>query len=134
MIYCSFGAESTGSIASMLSLITKVMDYFSIPVSVEEKELTGIPVNFELSQNYPNPFNPSTNIKYSIAGKGLVSIKVYDVLGNEIATLVNEQKAPGYYEVQFDTKSARVGLSSGVYFYRLITDDFVTTKKMILLK
>lgn len=134
MIYCSFGAESTGSFASMLSLITKVMDYFSIPVLVEEKELTGIPVNFELSQNYPNPFNPSTNIKYSIAGKGLVSIKVYDVLGNEIATLVNEQKTPGYYEVQFDTKSARIGLSSGVYFYRLITDDFVTTKKMILLK
>jgi hypothetical protein len=94
--------------------------------------------NFSLEQNYPNPFNPTTKIKYTIPNviasetkqSHLVTIKVYDILGNEIATLVNEEKPAGEYEVEFDGS----GLPSGIYFYRLQAASFVKTHKMILLK
>jgi len=95
---------------------------------------------FILSQNYPNPFNPSTMIKYSIPELSYVTIKVYDVLGNEIATLVNEEKSIGSYEVEFNISSlqgsvsAKGGYASGVYFYQLKAGDYVETKKMLLLK
>ena len=85
---------------------------------------------FELYQNYPNPFNPTTIIKFQISDFGFVNLKVYDILGNEISTLVNEEKSPGSYKISFDGSD----LPSGVYFYQLITSDFVQTKKMILLK
>jgi hypothetical protein len=98
---------------------------------------TGLPVSFSLSQNYPNPFNPFTIIKYTIAGAGgsglgakKTSLVVYDVLGRQVATLVNEEKAPGSYEVRFDGST----LASGVYFYRMQAGDFVDTKKFVLLK
>ena len=83
-----------------------------------------------LHQNYPNPFNPSTSIQYAVSNRQFVSLKVYDVLGNEIATLVNEEKPAGSYEVEFDG----IGLPSGVYFYRLTAGKFADTKKLILLK
>jgi len=86
--------------------------------------------NFNLGQNYPNPFNPSTQIRYSVVKDGLVSLKVYDVLGREIATLVNEQQQPGSYEIKWDASD----ISSGIYFYQFKTKDYVDTKKMILLK
>src|SRR5690606_35085199 len=70
--------------------------------------------SFSLSQNYPNPFNPITTIKYSVGSRQLATIKVYDVLGREVATLVNEEKQPGVYEVEFDGSK----LTSGTYFYR----------------
>lgn len=89
-----------------------------------------LPQKFYLSQNYPNPFNPTTNIEFQIADGGFVSLKVYDVLGNEIATLIEEYKSPGNYSVNFDA----TGLTSGIYFYTLNTGYFVQTKKMILLK
>ena len=89
-----------------------------------------IPVKFSLSQNYPNPFNPSTNIQFDIQRQGLVSLKVYDFLGREIKTLVNESLQAGSYESTFDATE----LSSGIYFYRLDADGFTETKKMILLK
>jgi hypothetical protein len=85
---------------------------------------------FNLSQNYPNPFNPYTTIKYSIPRQGLVNIKIYDILGNEVATLVNEEKVAGNYEVKFDASK----LSSGTYFYRTQVGDFIQNKKMLLLK
>jgi Secretion system C-terminal sorting domain len=96
------------------------------------------PEEFSLSQNYPNPFNPSTTIRYSIPDviasetkqSQFVSLKVYDVLGNEVATLVNEQKPAGTYEVKFDA----IGLSSGIYFYKLRAGSLVETKKMIFLR
>ena len=88
------------------------------------------PYNFKLSQNYPNPFNPSTKINYQLPTAGNVTIKVYDVLGNEIATLVNEEKPAGYYSVNFDLTS----IASGIYFYQLQAGSFAETKKMILLK
>ncbi len=92
--------------------------------------VTSIADNYKLSQNYPNPFNPSTKIDYSIPKSGLVSIKVYDVLGKEVYTLVNEIKNAGSYEAVFNGAN----FSSGVYFYRIQAGNFVETKKMYLLK
>ncbi len=85
---------------------------------------------FELFQNYPNPFNPTSTIKYQIPELDFVTLKVYDVLGNEIATLVNEEKPAGTYEVEYKGS----GLPSGIYFYRLQANTFVETKKMVLIK
>lgn len=96
--------------------------------SVEENDQ---PVkSFQLLQNYPNPFNPATRIRYELPERSFITIRVYDVLGKEIATLVNEEKLSGSYEVEFDEK----GLASGIYYYRITTDKFSQTKKMILLK
>jgi hypothetical protein len=86
--------------------------------------------SFYLSQNYPNPFNPSTSIRFQIANSGFVTLKVYDVLGNETADLVNEEKQPGVYEVEFNSNN----YTSGIYFYTLKTEDNIITKKMLLLK
>jgi len=85
---------------------------------------------FTLEQNYPNPFNPSTKIKYQIPVGGFVNLKVYDILGREVATLVNEEKPAGNYEVRFDV----MGLTSGIYFYKLNAGVFTQTRKMIFLK
>jgi hypothetical protein len=85
---------------------------------------------YDLSQNYPNPFNPSTIIKYQIPKDGVVTIKIYDILGNEIKTIVNEQKTIGKYTVTFDASD----LASGVYLYQIRVNDFVSTRKMLLLK
>jgi len=90
----------------------------------------GLPTEFKLFQNYPNPFNPVTNIQYDLSQSGLVKIKVYDMLGKEVASLVNEYKMAGSYLISFNASS----LSSGVYFYKIETPDFVQTKRMILMK
>jgi hypothetical protein len=89
-----------------------------------------IPTEYKLTQNYPNPFNPSTMIEYSILKPEFVSLKVFNILGQEVATLVNEVKNPGKYSVRFDASH----LSSGVYIYRLQTDSYSATRKMILQK
>lgn len=102
----------------------------SITTGIEDHQEEIIPEQFTLSQNYPNPFNPSTTIKFQIPNASFVTLKVYDVLGNEVATLFNEEKPAGNYEVDFDAK----GLSSGIYFYKLQAGSFVETKKMILLR
>lgn len=88
------------------------------------------PDEFSLSQNYPNPFNPNTKIKFTIKEKGLVNSKVYDILGREISTLVNDVKSQGLYDVDFNA----AGLSSGIYFYSLQSGSNVESKKMILIK
>ena len=89
-----------------------------------------VPLSFSLSQNYPNPFNPTTNIRFDLPKSGSVKLVVFDALGREVATLVNEKLAPGTYEVDWNGSD----YTSGVYFYRLVTDDFVVTKKMLLVK
>jgi hypothetical protein len=89
-----------------------------------------MPTEFRLSQNYPNPFNPNTVIGYQLPVSSNVTLKIYDVLGNEVATLVDEYKPAGKYEVEFDASS----LTSGVYFYTLRTENFFQTNKMILMK
>jgi polygalacturonase len=88
------------------------------------------PSNYALEQNYPNPFNPSTTIRYQVPEAGFVKLRVYNIPGQEVATLVNENKAPGFYEINFDASK----LASGIYIYRLMENDFVLSKKMILLK
>jgi hypothetical protein len=88
------------------------------------------PTQLQLNQNYPNPFNPSTKINFQLPSDGFVTLKVYDVLGNEVGTLINSEKTAGSYEVNFDASS----LPSGTYLYRLLSGGFVETKKMILLK
>ncbi len=90
---------------------------------------------FTLEQNYPNPFNPSTVISYQLPVNSMVTLKIYDILGNEIATLVNEEKPAGSYEVEFNIYSNEgQNLVSGVYFYKLQADDLIQTKKMVLMK
>ncbi len=89
-----------------------------------------IPNSFNLSQNYPNPFNPATNIQFEVPSPQFVSLKVYDIVGKEVITLVNEKKQPGKYEVQFNASN----LPSGVYICKLNTENYSSTKKMILLK
>jgi len=99
------------------------------PVTLIQNGIS-IPSSFVLFQNYPNPFNPTTTIKYRIPELSFVTLKVYDVLGNEIATFVNEEKSVGSYNVEFNATE----IPSGIYFYRLQAGSFVETKKMLLLK
>jgi len=98
------------------------------PVSVSDDEL--IAEKFELMQNYPNPFNPSTNIEFRISDRVFVSLRVYNILGDEITTLINEEKQSGVYEAVFNAS----GLASGMYLYKLHVGSFFETKKMILMK
>jgi hypothetical protein len=93
-----------------------------------------VPTEFVLYQNYPNPFNPNTSIQYAISSTQFVSLKVYDLLGREVATLVNEEKTAGSYEVDFHPVSSIKNLVSGIYFYRLQAGSFVETKKMLMIK
>ncbi len=89
-----------------------------------------IPGTYALYQNYPNPFNPTTNIKFDIAKASNVKLVIYDILGREVRTLVNEFKNPGAYEMKFDASN----FASGTYFYRIEAGDFVEIKKMVLVK
>jgi hypothetical protein len=89
-----------------------------------------VPLKFDLSNAYPNPWNPTTTIRYQVPVNILVSIKVFDALGKEVTTLVNEVKPAGSYEVMFNGK----GLSSGVYYYQMKSENFIETKKIILIK
>jgi len=101
-------------------------EYFILEDEVEISS----PGNFVLLQNYPNPFNPTTTIKYLVAEKTFVSLKIYDVAGSEVATIINREQVAGEYEFDFDAGN----LTSGVYFYKLQAGNFVETKKMILLR
>ena len=98
--------------------------------SPKSDENNAIPTDFSLEQNYPNPFNPVTQIDYSLVKDGLVTLKIFDVLGKEVTTLVNKEKQAGTYTVLFNAGN----ISSGIYFYQLKTKDYVDTKKMILLR
>jgi hypothetical protein len=104
-----------------------VMNILSPLVNVKNEN---VPAAFNLSQNYPNPFNPSTVISYRLPVTSFVTLKVYDILGREVATLVNEEKPSGEYEVEFDGSA----LPSGIYFYQLKAGEYSETRKMILLK
>lgn len=95
-----------------------------------EDEANNMPSDFKLEQNYPNPFNPSTTIKFSIPEKSTVELTVYNQLGELIQTLVNEEKSTGTYEITFNGQD----LASGIYFYQIKANNFVSTKKLVLLK
>jgi len=135
----TFVPDWTGLTNSQLLVLVDVGNNGTIDDTLSLKnEVTGIkdegsllsPDSYNLAQNYPNPFNPVTTIQYSIPNRSSVTLKIYDVLGKEIATLVNEEKDRGLYSVNFDAS----GLASGIYLYRLQAGSFVETKKMILLK
>ena len=101
-------------------------EYFNLSNEIE----VGVPNSFAMSQNYPNPFNPSTKINYDLPVDGIVSIKLYDLTGRQVASLVSEAKIAGYYTVSFDASN----LASGMYFYRISAGSFTSTKKMALVK
>ena len=110
---------TSGFLASTSSVITDV---------VGEKDV--VPNVFDLHQNYPNPFNQSTVISYQLPVGSNVSLKIYDILGKEVGTLVNENKEAGYYETKFDGSE----LASGMYIYRLTAGSYISTKKMLMIK
>jgi hypothetical protein len=107
--------------------IVMVEIYIQEPLSSEENKSD---FEYHLSQNFPNPFNPTTTLEYIIPEISIVTLKVYDVMGNEVATLVNEEKEKGYYKSYLDASE----LTSGIYFYQLKANNFIETKKMVLLK
>jgi hypothetical protein len=107
----------------------KVRIIFRNPL-VGVTETPALPFAFALHQNYPNPFNPTTNVGFTVQGSGLVSLRVFDLLGKEVATLVDEPLNGGSYETIFNAN----GLASGVYFYRLNAGPFLQTRKFILAK
>jgi len=116
--YLYAGTETNGVYRSV-SITTGLNDGSSVS-----------PANFSLDQNYPNPFNPTTRIGFQITDYGLVTLIVYDLLGREVATVVNEKLGPGTYTRQWDA----AGLASGIYLYRLATGDFVQTRKLVLIR
>ena len=134
------GVDSLNSVTRMKEHVQYAHQYYKsnftyLPSDVEDEII--IPGKFELYQNYPNPFNPSTKIRYQIPEAGLVSIKIFDILGREVKTLVNEFKSAGRYEIEFDGSA----LASGIYFYQLKAlpfgrqaGNYFTTKKMTLIK
>ncbi len=118
-------------------LVQKTAEYSNLNIALNSGRLvtavqyqSSLPAEFKLMQNYPNPFNPTTRINYQLPLISKVSIKVFDILGREIATLVNEEQPAGNHEIIFDGNK----LTSGIYFYRMQSGDFVQTKKLILLK
>jgi hypothetical protein len=117
----------TVTVSSTSSSVEKEQTAVAKISTAQEVEL---PTSYAVEQNYPNPFNPSTVINYQLPKDGLVSLKVYDILGREVRTLVNEIKSPGKYSVSFNASN----LASGIYFYRLQANDYTCIKKMILTK
>ncbi len=125
------GTDNINSITELKNYATQIQHWYDndFVTDVEENNIL-LPTEFSLSQNYPNPFNPSTTIQYAISSKQLVQLKVYDILGSEVATLVNKEQSAGSYKIDFNASQ----LSSGVYFYRLSAGSYIQTKKMILVK
>jgi hypothetical protein len=132
------GTDNINSIAVLKDYAAQIQHWYDNDFVTDVKEnVPSLPAEFSLSQNFPNPFNPVTTIKYTIPavisteGRNLkVSLKVYDILGSEVTTLVNKEQPAGSYEVNFDASK----LSSGIYFYRLQAGSFIDTKKMVLIK
>jgi hypothetical protein len=114
------------------SSVYQTLSWFGIPVTPVsvERENNAIPEKYSLSQNYPNPFNPSTTIKFSVPEQSNVVLKIYDVLGSEVANLVNETLDAGNYTVNFDASQ----FASGMYIYKITAGNFTTSKKMMLMK
>jgi len=117
--------------SSRNSLMQKILSYFDLWTDVEKGQ--SVPEIFTLNQNYPNPFNPSTKISFYLPKQCFVTLKVYDILGKQVALLVNEEKQAGSYTVDFNTSVIR-NLSSGVYFYSIKADNFSAVKSMVLVK
>jgi hypothetical protein len=133
--------DGTGEIEILIENVNNsAHDYlveFSVSTEVTSVEDEQIPGKFELHQNYPNPFNPSTVISFSLPESGMVTLKVYDIIGNEIAVLINSTMNAGQFNYNFNASNlpaGRHGLPSGIYFYELLTSNLRAVKKMILEK
>ena len=119
-----------GKVSAYLAQWTK-----GVATDVEEIEYPALPDGYKLAQNYPNPFNPTTVIEFDLPRRSNVSITIFNLLGQQVAVLVNKEISAGSYRVSWDgILSSGQRASSGIYFYRLVADDFIDTKKMILLK
>jgi hypothetical protein len=129
-VFESFNGTHASEALYRVPIALRFIDSVMNTVTGIFSDYNNIVSNFNLSQNYPNPFNPTTTIKYSVPKLSLVTIKIYDVLGSEVATLLNEEKPIGTYELNWNVAN----LSSGIYFYQLKAGSYVETKKMILLK
>lgn len=130
VVYLGIPFETIHSKANRDVLMAKILNYFGITTSIVRRHETEMPSEFLLEQNYPNPFNPRTTIRFNIPVAGFTSLKIFDVLGKEIATLVNEHLPAGRYTVQWNA----AGYSSGMYFYRLESNNLSMTKKLIVTK
>jgi hypothetical protein len=130
IVYLGFGLEQIDDQAKRDTIITRSIRWLMNGIILDNPSDDFIPASFTLEQNYPNPFNPTTTITYSIPKESQVSLKIYDVMGKEIVELVNGKQSTGSYNLEFDAAS----LASGTYFYKLIAGDFVSVKKMVLLK
>jgi hypothetical protein len=124
------GESNLESVSILKDRSKAVTNFYFNGVLSDVKDDIQLAEKFVLYQNYPNPFNPTTTIKYSVPEKTIIQIKVYDVLGREVITLVNEEKPTGNYEIMLDGSK----LSSGVYFYQLKAGSFESTRKFILIK
>ena len=134
-VFESFNGTHYSEALNRVPIALMFLDSVMNTVTGVFSDYNNIVSNFNLSQNYPNPFNPTTTIKYSIPKLSFVTIKIYDLLGCEVATLVNEEKPAGTYEIEFNGHSDEgQNLTSGVYFYKLRAGNYVETKKMILLR
>ncbi len=123
-------ADTAAFRAEHLSKFGGGRGHISTITGIGQENKESVPSDYELEQNYPNPFNPSTTIKYALPKDGFVELKVYDVLGNEVATLISENQSAAKYEVKFDAND----LSSGIYLYTLRVNNRIITKKMMLIK
>ncbi len=127
IMYYSFALNKNMNGTSSGAIYLEDAQFYSSPTDVKNDDM---PILYVLNQNYPNPFNPTTNFSYAIARTSLVTLKVYDILGREVAVLVNEEKHAGKYSIEFNAGN----LASGVYFYKLKAGEYTATKKLILLK
>ncbi|RPI75838.1 MAG: T9SS C-terminal target domain-containing protein [Ignavibacteriales bacterium] len=116
-----------GATSFAVNIVEEIIPHGTVDID-DEEEL--VPTEYKLQQNYPNPFNPGTIISWQLPVGSLVLLKIYDILGREVATLVNEIKGAGYYKVNFDGSS----LASGIYIYRLTAGNYISTKKMLMIK
>jgi hypothetical protein len=138
--HCSFATSGSNTRGWVTSGTGGIAAFFGSITGVRENTI-GLPIAFALMQNYPNPFNPTTKIEFALPEESVVRLKVYNILGQEVATLANEQRPAGYFVVEWNaTNNSGVKLSSGVYFYKLDAtsvsgeNSFSSLKKMLILK
>jgi hypothetical protein len=130
IVYLGIGFEQISNEVTRDTIMARSMRWLAQNTTGVAEESNSIPDSYSLDQNYPNPFNPSTKITYSVSQESPVTIKVFDLIGQEVAVLVDEVKEQGYYSVTFDA----LGLTSGVYIYQMRAGNFTSSKKMSILK
>jgi len=130
VVYFGFAFEQFNDLTIADTLVKRSVQWLTEGIVLDNPVEGTIPSAYTLEQNYPNPFNPATTISYSIPKESQVSLKIYDVMGREVVELISGKQSTGSYNVEFDAAS----LASGTYFYKLVAGDFISVKKMVLLK